>query len=193
LPEPFEQHDAHGCGEVQAPHIRVQHRDFQAVVPVSAQELFRESARFGTKNEAVVLLKRPIRVKPIRFGGEIDEASSLQRLVERFEVSMAREVYVRPVIKSRSAHGPIVHAKACDTDDVQRHVCSSTQASDVAGVGRNLWFYERNRDHEDSISRTWVIGSILIEYKKKRRASLEGLVVSFVRPRRPQMFVCAGG
>src|SRR5689334_7137961 len=29
--------------------------------------------------------------------------------------------------------------------------------------------------------------------KKKRRASLEGLVVSFVRPRRPQMFVCAGG
>src|ERR1044072_8820080 len=29
--------------------------------------------------------------------------------------------------------------------------------------------------------------------KRKRRASLEGLVVSFVRPRRPQMFVCAGG
>src|SRR5687768_270472 len=29
--------------------------------------------------------------------------------------------------------------------------------------------------------------------KKKRRASLEGLVVSFARPRRPQKFLCAGG
>jgi hypothetical protein len=29
--------------------------------------------------------------------------------------------------------------------------------------------------------------------KKKRRASLEGLVVSFARPVRPQMFLCAGG
>ena len=32
-----------------------------------------------------------------------------------------------------------------------------------------------------------------VRNKKKRRASLEGLVVSFVRPRGPQMFVCAGG
>jgi hypothetical protein len=33
----------------------------------------------------------------------------------------------------------------------------------------------------------------LNENKKKRRASLEGLVVSFVRPRGPQKFVCASG
>src|SRR5687768_14965438 len=38
-----------------------------------------------------------------------------------------------------------------------------------------------------------LFNSSLSNNKKKRRASLEGLVVSFARPRGPQKFLCAGG
>ena len=70
------------------------------------------------------------------------------------------------------------------TDDVQRSVRRGTQARNVAGVWWNLWFDKRDGKHAPSIG---------LYKEKKRRASLEDLVASFVRPLRPQMFVCAGG
>jgi hypothetical protein len=73
---------------------------------------------------------------------------------------------------------------------VKRSVGGRTQSRDVAGVRWNLRFDKRNGNHEAQY-RTYK--TYKTYSKKKRRASLEGLVVSFVRPRRPQMFVCAGG
>ena len=49
---------------------------------------------------------------------------------------------------SESKIGAIVHAKACDTDDVKRHVGGGTQPSDVAGVRWNLRFDECDGKHE---------------------------------------------
>src|ERR1700741_2538837 len=101
--------------------------------------------------------------------------------VQRLEIAVTGELHFGPVVKTRSPHRAIVHSETGDTDNVQRHVYGGAETSDVTGVGRNLRFYEGDREHESYISQ---------KHKKKRRASLEGLVVSFVRPRRPQMFVC---
>src|SRR5919106_4538048 len=60
---------------------------------------------------------------------------------------MTRQLHLRPVIQSRSSQCAIVHAKPCDTDDVEWNVGSSTQASDVACVRWNLWFDERDTEH----------------------------------------------
>ena len=56
---------------------------------------------------------------------------------------MAREFYLRPVIEAGSLQRAVVHAKAGDADDVQRHVGRGTQSCDVAGVGWDLRFDER--------------------------------------------------
>src|SRR5688572_19079146 len=103
LPEGFEEHDAGGGREIQTPYIWIHHRDFQTMAPVSVQELLGKASCFRTKDQAVVLLKGPIGVESLGFGSEIYESSFRQRLVERFEVSVTRELYVRPVIKSSSA------------------------------------------------------------------------------------------
>src|SRR5256885_11850922 len=122
---------------------------------------------------------------------------------------MARQFHLRPVIEARSAQRAIVHAKAGNANDMKRHVGSSTQASDVPCVGWDLGLDKRNADHQQeytlwSVTAGAALDSIKRERQqsgarpphsknKKRRASLEGLVVSFARPCRPQMFVCAGG
>ena len=144
LAEGFVKHNAYGGGEVQAAHIWIQHRYLQAVVPIRAQQCFRQASCFGSKDKAVVVLKAPFGLKAFGFCSEIHEPRVGQRLIERFEISMAREVHLRPVIEARSFHCTIVHAKACNADDVKRHVRRSTQASDVAGVRWNLRFYERH-------------------------------------------------
>ena len=43
-----------GRCEVEAPHLRVRHRDREAALPVRAQEFFWQAARLGAEDEAVV-------------------------------------------------------------------------------------------------------------------------------------------
>ena len=142
LTESLVKHNAYGGGEVQAAHLFIQHRYLEAVVPIRAQQGFREASCFGSKDEAVVVLKAPIGVETLGFCSEINKPRVGQRLIERFQISMTREVHLRPVIEARSLHCTIVHAKACNADDMKRDVRRSTQASDVAGVRWNLRFYE---------------------------------------------------
>ena len=57
------------------------------------------------------------------------------------------------IVETGATHCAIVHAKAGDADDVQRHVGRGTQSCDVAGVGWDLRFDERDGKHEESIGR----------------------------------------
>ena len=122
-------------------------------------------------------MKAPVGVKLVRLCREIDEASLRQRLVERSEIFVAREVYLRPVVETRASHCAIIHAKACDTDDVKWCVGGGAQPSDVAGVGWNLRFDERDGNHEaqyrtDMTDRTYS--------KRKRNDELRLKVSSFL-------------
>src|SRR6185503_4711115 len=101
---------------------------------------------------------------------------------------MSFERDLRPVVKACAFDCAIIHAKPGNPDDVQRNSTCGAQSRYVTGVRRNLRFDKCNSNHaaiSKEVSRS--------NHKKKRRASLEGLVVSFVRPRGPQKFVCAGG
>ena len=53
LPEGLEKHDD-GGGEVQAADVWVEHWDAEAVFPVRAEEIFRQTSRFPAENEAIV-------------------------------------------------------------------------------------------------------------------------------------------
>ena len=94
-------------------------------------------------------MELPIGVAAIRLRSEVDEASLRQSVVERLEIFVTRELYLRPVIETGASQRAIVHAKARDADDVKRHVSGSAQPSDVAGVRRNLRFDERDGEHEE--------------------------------------------
>src|ERR1043165_544833 len=192
LSQCFVKHDTDRSGKIQAADFRIEHGNAQAVAPVFAQQWFGQTARFRAKNEAIVGCKRPVGVEPFRFRGEINETRLRRCAIERFEVCVSCELHFRPVVETGASQRAIVHAKAGDADDVQWSVGGGTQSRDVAGVGWNLRFDECDGKHEESIGRKrreWSDAKT----KKKRRASLEGLVVSFVRPGRPRMFVCAGG
>src|SRR5262249_20945061 len=149
-----------GSGEIQTADIGVEHRNFQAAIPVRTQQIFGQSTRLAAKDETVVRLVFPIGVEAIGFGGEIDEACLREWLIERFEISMAREVYFRPVVETSASQRAIVHAKAGDADDVQWRVCRRTHARDVAGVRWNLWFDKCDGKHEPSIGPIGRMGPI---------------------------------
>ena len=140
LPERFEKSDSDGGGQVQAADVRVENGEAEAVFPVRAEEIFRQTSRFSAENEAIVVMKIPIGVDAIRFRGEIDEASVGQRCVECVEVAMACEVNFRPVVETRATQRAVVHTKSCNADDVQRRVGRGAEASDVTGVWWNLRF-----------------------------------------------------
>ena len=97
-------------------------------------------------------MKSPVGIGAIGLGGEINETCLrrrlMERLIQRVEVRVFEELHVRPVVETGSAHGAIVHPKAGDADDVQRNVSSSAESGDVTGVRWNLWFDERDRQHE---------------------------------------------
>jgi hypothetical protein len=148
LPDGFEENDAYRGGKVQAANAWIWHRNFEAVVPVRTQEIFRKTARLTAKDETIIGVEVPVSVKLLGFRREVNEARLRQCFVERVEIFVTSELYFRPVVEAGALHGTIVHAKACNADDVQRHVGGSTQPCDVAGVRWNLRFDERDRKHQ---------------------------------------------
>ena len=153
MPESFEEDDAYRGGEVEAANAWIRHRNLKAVVPVCAQEIFWKTASFAAKDETVIGLKAPVSVKLLRFSREINEACLRQRFVKRSEIFVTSELYFRPVVEARAFQSAIVHTKASDTDDVQRHVSGGTQPRDVAGVRWNLRFDESDGDHGSIINK----------------------------------------
>ena len=177
MPEGFEEDNADCGGEIQAANARILHRNLQAIVPVSSQKIFRKTTRFTAKYQAIIGLKTPVSVNLVRLCREIDEASLRQMFIERSEIFVTREIYFRPVVEACASHGAIVHTKACDADDVKWCVGGGAQPSDVARVGRNLRFDERDGNHEaqyrtDMTDRTYS--------KRKRNDELRLKVSSFL-------------
>ena len=64
---------------------------------------------------------------------------------------MTCELYLGPIVEAGASQRAVVHAKAGDADDVQRRVRRRTQARNVAGVGWNLWFDERDGKHSSEL------------------------------------------
>ena len=162
MPQCFEEHDTDGRGQIQAPHAWIRHRDFETVAPVCTQEIFRKSSSLAAKHETVFLVKLPIGVEAVGLGGEINEAGLRQMIVKRLDIFVTRELHFRPLVETRTSHGAIIHAEAGDTNDVKRSVGGSAEASDVAGVGRNLRLYKRDGYHWHSLSSTDYTDSLLI-------------------------------
>src|ERR1051326_4428004 len=173
LSQCFVKHDTDRGRKIQAADFRIGHGNAEAVAPVCAQEFFGQTTCFRPKNQAIVGFERPVGVEPIGLRSEIHEACGGQRLVERFEICMPREVYFRPVVETCSTQRAIVHAKASDTDDVEWNVVRGAESRDVAGVWWNLRFDEGDGKHEDSIGRR-------VYAKTKRNDELRLKVSSFL-------------
>src|SRR3982751_1459232 len=88
LSQRFVEDDGDRCGEIETAHVWIEHRDGQAPLPVCAQDVFGQAARLTPKDQTIVRLKTPGRVRLFGLGREIDEPRFRQRGLKRGEIAM---------------------------------------------------------------------------------------------------------
>ncbi|SRR6266853_1741331 len=117
------------------------------MVPVSAQDIFREATGFSPEDQTVVSFERPVCIELIAFCREVNETRVGQGRVKSLEVSVPLENDLGPVVKSGPADRSSIHAESRHTHDMKRNPGSRTKPRDIAGVRWYFWFYKRNIHH----------------------------------------------
>lgn len=100
LPDSFIQYDSDTCCEVEAADFFVRHRDRQAVFPVIMQQSLRQTACFGAEDEAVIIRKLKVRVRPRGFCRQIDKTRGWQCRIKPVDIDVSEQRYLVPIVEA---------------------------------------------------------------------------------------------
>lgn len=148
LSQGFVEHYRDRICEIEAPYFRIEHGYLQAMIPICLEQLLWQSTRFSAKNEAIVLTKRPVGIKPFGLRGKVKEPTAFLCLIKSFEIGMSMQNHFWPIIQARPAHRSVVQTKPNRTNNVKRGSGCRAESRDVSGVLRYLRLDERNTNHE---------------------------------------------
>src|SRR5215470_14920681 len=108
-------------------------------MPVSGQQIARESTRFTSKYETVINTKRPICIRDFSLFRKVNESRVRQCGIKCIKVCMPLKQHLRPIVQACSFDGAIVHSKSSSPYNVQRNTSRGTQSRDVTCIRRYLW------------------------------------------------------
>ena len=97
---------------------------------------------FAPENEKIPGAKLDIAIGAIRFCGQKKETALHVLVAQLVEGIPKAQVDFLPVIEAGAFQFPIVDGKTERLDQMQGGACCETEPANVAGVGRNLRFYE---------------------------------------------------
>ena len=96
---------------------------------------------------ASAVLEIPIGVRHVGLRRQVDETRDGQRFAQSFEIAVAVEFDLRPVVEAGAPHCALVETEARRADYVQRRARRRAQARDVPRIGRYLRLDECDVEH----------------------------------------------
>ena len=111
-------------------------------VGVLACQVVGESHRLFAKDEEHVVAVVDVAIGLVAFAGEEGEMRTPVGGHEVFEALVCADVQVLPIVQSRALQAGVRDFEPKWLDQVKGGAGSEAEATDVAGVGGDFWFYE---------------------------------------------------
>jgi hypothetical protein len=147
LPQCFINHDACGCGKIEATHIIQVHWNSGYSIGKAVKDLRRKPRGFRPEKNVVIrsIAHLIIQIASLAAGEHYAARVHVrEKPLQRFP---HHEVHFGPVIESGSLEGPVINSESQGFDEMEPGTHRAAQASYIPGVRRDFRMDERHVKH----------------------------------------------